>query len=352
MGADNQKAGDDEKDVEADDDEFDIAIYTQDKLYTDISELISSNIISLQHTSKKALRQKLRNKYKLDGKPFKKYAPFKAALARVVAEDDESGDEAPRQKAKKKSKKKKRSRKRKKPSSDEQDTQAADEEPSKKKRKTNSGESIDVSADAGADADGEDADDEEESDDDTQRKKRNKGRKDKDKRKDKKAKAKAKKKKSKKWSKLDKLRQLLRATRIATPKVYSQLKQLNSDAQRTKFALTLLAEKNVPTNDLSIRAIDRIKEEWALKREMEELGLGFGNANAGDDETLQCEDGVPLSTRRAKRKRKEVSYLSPKLNLDADSDQTDEQEQQPEEEEEEEEESEEYQPPDASDQDD
>merc|ERR1712212_687076 len=215
------------------------------------------------NTTKSALRRELRNKYKLDGKPFKKYAPFKAALDRVIADDDESADEA---------QKKKRSRKRKKPSSDEQDKEAADDEPSKKKRKTNSGESVDVAADA--DADGEDADDEEESDDDMQRKKRGKHKNKKDKRKkDKKVK-----KKSKKWSKLDKLRQLLRATRLANPKVYSQLKGLNNDAQRTKFALTLLADKNVPTNDLSIRAIEKIKEEWALKREMEELGLGFGNA--------------------------------------------------------------------------
>merc|ERR1712154_559377 len=168
--------------------------------------------------------------------------------------------------------------------------------------------------------------------------------------KSKKGKSKKKKKAKKpKYTKLDKLKQLLRATRQATPKVYSQLKQEKNDSARVKICLALLAEKDVPTNDLSKAAIQKLTDEWALKREMEELGLG----NGGDEQLLQCEDGVPLSTRRPKRKRKEVSYLAPKLKLDSDSnsDNEDDEEEEPESEEEEEEESEEYQPPEASDDD-
>jgi len=174
-------------------------------------------------------------------------------------------------------------------------------------------------------------------DGDGEKKKSKKGKKDK-----------KKKAKKSKHTKLDKLKQLLRATRQATPKVYSQLKQEKNDSARVKICLALLAEKNVPINDLSKGAIKKLQEEWALKREMEELGLG----NGGDEQLLQCEDGVPLSTRRPKRKRKEVSYLAPKLKLDSDSNSDAEDEEEEPESEEEEEESEEYQPPEASDDDD
>merc|ERR1712013_91950 len=94
--------------------------------------------------------------------------------------------------------------------------------------------------------------------------------------KEKKEKSKNKKKKKKKkakapkYSKLDKLKQLLRATRQATPKVYARLKQEKNDSARIKMCLALLAEKDVPTKDLSVRGIKKVQEEWALKREMAE----------------------------------------------------------------------------------
>merc|ERR1712025_554541 len=348
------------KDQSSDDAAFDISIYTEDKLYKDITALIKSGVIDPETSSKKAIRKKLRKHYKLEaeGKPFKRHEPFAAAVQRIAdgmnngdGEDvDDDGDvdiDAPKDSKKSKSKKKKskdkkkkrKTRKRKKPSSDHEDAEAADDddahadnEPSKKKRKMNSGEAVDADAD-GADAD--DEDEEEDADVDVGKKKAKKA----------KGKKERRKKKAPKYTKLDKLKQLLRATRQATPRVYAQLKELKNDSARVKMCLALLAEKDVPTNDMSARAIKKLQDDWALKREMAELGLG----NAGDEQSLECEDGVPLSTRRPRRKRKEVSYLAPKLNLNTESNSGAEEDQGAEPEEEEEEESEEYQPPEMSD---
>merc|ERR1712129_126072 len=68
-------------------------IYTEQKLYDDMSALIKSGEIELEKDGKKTIRKKLRKHFKLDGKPFKDCAPFQSALDRVTAEYTEQSEE-------------------------------------------------------------------------------------------------------------------------------------------------------------------------------------------------------------------------------------------------------------------
>ena len=90
--------------------------------------------------------------------------------------------------------------------------------------------------------------------------------------------------------------------------MYGELKAKSSNKYRVQFLKDLLSEHNVPTSNLSEPAIKKLKEEYALKREMADLGIGCGAENGQD---LEVEDGVPLSTRRPRRNRNKVDYRQP-----------------------------------------
>merc|ERR1711973_427424 len=125
----------------------------------------------------------------------------------------------------------------------------------------------------------------------------------------------AKKKKGKEpyESTLTKLKKLARAAGLANPKMYGQLKGLSSNKKRVDFLKQLLTENDVPIT-MNEKQIKKIQEEYALKREMADLGIGIGGNSSG----LAVEDGVPLSTRRPKRKRNKVDYKTPKYKIGSD----------------------------------
>jgi len=148
---------------------------------------------------------------------------------------------------------------------------------------------------------------------------------------------------------LTQLKKLSRAVGLANPKMYGKLKEMKSNKKRVEFLKELLKENNVSTVTLSEAAIRKLKEEHALKREMAELGIVTAT-----DQELEAEDGVPLSTRRQRRKRDKVNYRMPAMPKLEDEDEDEEEQQDGEEydEEQESEESDAYQPSDMDEDDD
>merc|ERR1719334_580297 len=94
-----------------------------------------------------------------------------------------------------------------------------------------------------------------------------------------------------------------------------------SNKERVDYLKKLLSDNSISYNNLSEKEIKRLKTEFQLKREMEDLGIQIGT-----DKNLECEDGVPLSTRRPKRKRKVVNYRAPALKLDTEDEEGEENE--------------------------
>merc|ERR1712176_1007746 len=80
----------------------------------------------------------------------------------------------------------------------------------------------------------------------------------------------------------------------------------------------ILTEKEVDFSNLSEKAIKKLKSEWNLKREMEELGIDTSKKNEDDQNAEdEYENGVTLSSRRPRRKRnKVVSYKPPKMKFE------------------------------------
>lgn len=76
---------------------------------------------------------------------------------------------------------------------------------------------------------------------------------------------------------LQKLKKMARAVGLANPKMYGKLKAMPSNKKQVDFLKELLAEHNVPTTNLSEAAIKKMQAEYALKREMAELGIGTGS---------------------------------------------------------------------------
>jgi len=306
---------------------LDLSIYTEDKLYDDIHELIRSEGLDVTTSSKKVFRRALSEKYGLGpkGKMFKKHEPFENAIVRIAADFTAKQEEDAESEKKKKSKKK--TRKRKRPSSDDEDGGGDDGAPTKK-RKTNDGGAV-------VDGDGDANDDDDEDDGDGSGSKK----------KSKKKEATKRKKKAKLpyENSLQKLKKLARAVGLANPKMYGKLKAMPSNKKQVDFLKELLTEKEVPITNLSEAAIKKIQADYALKREMAELGIGAGGGDA-----LETEDGVPLSCRRPKRTRSKVNYKPPKYEKESggNNDGSDEEEY-VEDEEDDEESEEEYEPSDC-----
>jgi len=315
----------------------DMSIYTEDKLYEDIKALISANIVDPMTNSGKDFRKALACKYGMEstdrkGKMFKKHDPFKKAIAKIIAElpnDAPSANEVEDKNQEKSDKLKKRmSRKRKRPSPDDEEQEDDDDndvededdindsDPPTKKRRTNDGGAV------------VDDDDEEQSEDNesTKKKKRKKRKKRKKQEKEDESEGNqeeeeeeqeqerqtAKKKKGKEpyEATLTKLKKLARAAALANPKMYGELKSCGSNKKRVDFLKKLLTDNDVPIT-MNEKQIKKIQEDYALKREMADLGIGIGSSKQ-----LDCEDGVPLSARRPKRTRKVVSYKTPKYKGD------------------------------------
>merc|ERR1712039_1014324 len=165
---------------------------------------------------------------------------------------------------------------------------------------------------------------------------------------------------------LSKLKKILRAVGAANPRVYKSLKD-KSNKQQIAMIKEILTEKEVDFSNLSEKAIKKLKSEWNLKREMEELGIDTSKKNEdGQEAEDEYENGVTLSSRRSRRKRnKVVSYKPPKMKFEEseedgndddadDNDKAEKDEQKDEEVEEEEEDESEgdvYEPPSESDED-
>lgn len=144
---------------------------------------------------------------------------------------------------------------------------------------------------------------------------------------------------------LTKLKRLARAAGLANPKMYGELKSVESNKKRVEFLKKLLTDNDVPIT-MNEKQIKKIQEDYALKREMADLGIGIGTGNPSE-----FEDGVPLSCRRPKRTRKAVNYKTPKYNADGseeeEGDENDEEDDGEEYKEDESEESDVYQPSDV-----
>jgi len=371
---------------------IDMSVYTEDKLYDDMKALLDSGDLNRETVSKKKFREALSTKYSLSGdgkgRIFKKHTPFIDALSRIISElmagQEDDGESAKKEKSKKSKKdqnnkkdKKRKSRKRKRPTADAEEEAAENEDhpdPPTKKRKIDDGAaaaeeaSVDgndgesdqkkmdkkkgdkVDGDGDGEEDGgddqeEDGDDDDDEDGDTKKTAKSKPRK--------------KGQKAPYERSLTKLKKLARAVGLANPRMYSKMKEMESNKKRVDFLKELLSENNVAFDNLSDRAIEKMREEFALKREMAELGIGTAT-----EKELECEDGVPLSTRRPRRKRKEVNYRTPALPKYRDDDEEEEEggkgggggkneeEFVEEEEEEEDDESDAYQPSDVDEDDD
>merc|ERR1712126_708975 len=120
---------------------------------------------------------------------------------------------------------------------------------------------------------------------------------------------------------LTKLKRLSRGVGLVNPRLYKALKEMASNKERVDYLKKLLSDNSISYNNLSEKEIKRLKTEFQLKREMEDLGIQIGT-----DKSLECEDGVPLSTRRPKRKRKVVNYRAPALKLDTEDEEGEENE--------------------------
>merc|ERR1711948_105113 len=116
---------------------------------------------------------------------------------------------------------------------------------------------------------------------------------------------------------LSKLKKILRAVGAANPRVYKSLKD-KSNKQQIAMIKKILTEKEVDFSNLSEKAIKKLKSEWNLKREMEELGIDTSKKNEdGQEAEDEYENGVTLSSRRPRRKRnKVVSYKPPKMKFE------------------------------------
>ena len=259
----------------------------------------------------RTIRKALAEKYSINNKLLKNFEPFGVALEAVITELNQKENEkieseekvkekekSKKKKNKKKDKKKSRKRKREEAMNDDDDDDddaeedkidGFDEELPKKKRKTNDGKEAVT---------------------ESKRKKKTKST-----------------KKPYEYS-LTKLRKLLRATHLATPKIYSQLKG-KSNKKQVDILKSILTENDVPINNLSDQQIKKIQQEYDLKREMKELGLDIND---------QQND---FSTKRPKRIRKKIKYNdnygeekdgeqqeeTDKVDEDGDSDQDEEEEQ-------------------------
>jgi len=311
---------------------LDLSIYTENKLYDDIQELIRSEALDPTTASKKVFRRALSEKYGLGpkGKMFKKHEPFHSAINRIAADftakQEEDAEDAESAESEKKKSKNKKSRKRKRPSSEDEEADA-DGAPTKKRKANDGGAMVDAESEGDGVDGGDDKGDGDGSDDDNSSKKKSK----------KKEPTKRKKKSKQPYeNSLQRLKKLARAVGLTNPRMYRKLKAMSSNKKQVDFLRELLAEHDVPTNNLSESAIKKIQEEYALKREMAELGIVAGSGAA--------EDGVPLSCRRPKRTRSKVNYKPPKYEKGSDSDG---EEEYVDEEEEESEEEEEYMPSDC-----
>eukprot|EP01083_Nonionella_stella_P172514 592283_1 len=210
-------------------------------------------------------------------------------------EQQEEEQEIKKKKRKKKRKKNKKSRKRKRPCSDDDDADCELDntaDPPKKKRKTNSSKSVDADADNNS---------------------------------KKKATRNRKKSGKKRYAvKLTKLRRLLKVTGLANPKLYKELKGKKNKKQVDDIT-KILKDNGVETSALSDRAIKKIAEEFALKREMEDLGINL-------NEPMEEDEGTSM---RSRRNRTNVSYVTTTEKIGSDEEDEDVVEDEEEEEEEE-----------------
>merc|ERR1712130_276464 len=135
---------------------------------------------------------------------------------------------------------------------------------------------------------------------------------------------------------LTKLRKILRVCGLANPKLYKELKG-KSNKNQVDAIKKLLEENEIPFDNLSDQRIKKLKQEYALKKEMEDLGININTNHDAENEEME---DVTLSSRRSRRNVSKVSYIE----KEPEYDENDSQDEAEEEEMEETEESEIYQP--------